>query len=195
MPQFLCVFLLSLPCSQSFSRWLKFAAPAILASTTASRSPIASKHVDKVCQRNCDECRGCPHGVTFLNFCRDSRICPFTVVVLSADLKKVGDIRLLEGREVEIKGTIEDYEGRAQMVLRHTQQLGESAFVVVPPVPTDCDVERRGYYSAGRYSHPKAKKAHKKQGRPISIEDPEEPQQGCLKRGGFKQPFFIGLPA
>ena len=91
-------------------------------------------------------------------------------------LKKVGDIQQLEGRMVEIKGTIQDHDGRAEIILRHTQQLGESAFVVVPSVPTDYDVEHRGHYSAGKYSHPKAKKTHRKQGSPISIEDPGEPQ-------------------
>jgi DNA/RNA endonuclease YhcR with UshA esterase domain len=117
------------------------------------------------------------NGVTLLNFCKDAHACPFTVVVMPSDLKKVGDIRQLEGRQIEIKGTIEDYDGRAQIVLRHTQQLGESAYVVVPPVPTDYDVERAGHYSAGRFKRPKAaKKTHPKQGKPISIEDPEEPQ-------------------
>jgi len=116
------------------------------------------------------------NGVTFLTFCQDHKTCPFTVVVFPDDLEKVGDIQQLEGRMIEIKGTIQDHDGRAEIVLRHTQQLGESAFVVVPPVPTDYDVERRGHYSAGKYSHPKAKKSHKKQGAPISIEDPGEPQ-------------------
>ena len=116
------------------------------------------------------------NGVTLLSFCDEARACPFTVAVFPADLKKVGDIRQLEGRQIEIKGTIEDYDGRTQMVLRRTQQLGESAFVVVPPVPTDYDVERRGHYSPGRFKRPKAaKKAHRKQGAPVSIEDPEEP--------------------
>ena len=117
------------------------------------------------------------NGVTFLNFCPAPRACPFTVVVFPDDLRKVGDLRQLEGRQIEIKGTIQDYDGRTQIILRHTQQLGESAFVVVPPVPTDYDVDRRGHYSAGKYSHPKAKKTKpKKQGTPTSIEDPEEPQ-------------------
>jgi DNA/RNA endonuclease YhcR with UshA esterase domain len=98
------------------------------------------------------------------------------VVVFPADLKKMGDVRQLEGRQVEIKGTIQDYDGRAEIVLRHTQQLGEGAFLVVPPVPTDYDVERQGHYSAAKFSHPKASKTkHKKQGPPISIEDPGEP--------------------
>jgi hypothetical protein len=115
-------------------------------------------------------------GVTFLKFCKEAPVCPFTVIVFAGDQRKVGDIRQLEGRQIEIKGTIQDYNGSAQIVLRHTQQRGESAFVMVPRGPTDYDVERQGHYSAGRYSHPKAKKTHKKQGRPISIEDPEETQ-------------------
>lgn len=75
------------------------------------------------------------NGVTFLTFCQDHKTCPFTVVVFPDDLKKVGDIQQLEGRMVEIKGTIQDHDGRAEIVLRHTQQLGESAFVVVPVAP------------------------------------------------------------
>jgi hypothetical protein len=116
------------------------------------------------------------NGLTFLNFCQDAKACPFTVIVLPDDLRKVGDIRQLEGRQIEIKGMIEDHDGRAGITLRHTQQLGESAYVVVPRVPTEYDVERRGHYSAGRATRHKARKKHTKQGRPVSIEDPEEPQ-------------------
>jgi len=116
-------------------------------------------------------------GVTFLNFCKDPKTCPFTVVVFPADLKKMGDVRQLEGRRVEIKGTIQDYDGRAEIVLRRPQQLGESAFRLFPPVPTDYDVERAGHKSAGGPTHAKAaKKTTTKQGDPMSIEDPGEPQ-------------------
>jgi hypothetical protein len=45
------------------------------------------------------------NGAKLLNFCKDPKACPFTVVVFPADLKKMGDIRQLEGRQVEIKGT------------------------------------------------------------------------------------------
>ena len=65
------------------------------------------------------------NGVTFLTFSRDHKTCPFTVVVLPDDLKTVGDIQQLEGQMVEIKGTIQGHDGRAEIVLRHTQQLGE----------------------------------------------------------------------
>jgi hypothetical protein len=116
-------------------------------------------------------------GATFLTFCKEAKGCPFTVVVFPTDIKKVGDIRQLEGRQVEIKGTIQDYEGHAEIVLKRTQQLGESAFVVIPRVPTDYDVERAGHGSAGRIRAPKvAKKKTRKQGAPVSIDDPSEPQ-------------------
>ena len=117
------------------------------------------------------------NGVTFLSFCKETKACPFAVVVPASDLKRVGDIRQLEGRQVEIKGTIQDHDGRAEIVLRRTQQLGEGAFLVVPRVPTDYDVERPGHYSAGKFKRPKGtKKTHPKQGQPVSIEDPGEPQ-------------------
>ncbi|MGA2964885.1 MAG: hypothetical protein ABSD64_01655 [Terriglobales bacterium] len=116
-------------------------------------------------------------GATFLNFCKDAKACPFTVVVFPGDLKKMGDIRQLEGRQVEINGTIQDYDGRAEIVLRRSQQLGQAAFLVHPEVPTDYDVERAGHHSAGKSLHAKAaKKTTTKQDKPMSIEDPEEPQ-------------------
>ncbi|HEY6302557.1 MAG TPA: hypothetical protein VIX14_05770 [Terriglobales bacterium] len=89
-----------------------------------------------------------------------------------------GDVRQLEGRQIEVKGTIQDYDGRAEIVLRRTQQLlGNAAFLLFPKVPTDYDVEREGHNSAGKMSHPKAsKKTDTKQGDPMSIEDPGQPQ-------------------
>ncbi|SPE44376.1 Nucleic acid binding, OB-fold, tRNA/helicase-type [Candidatus Sulfotelmatobacter sp. SbA7] len=116
-------------------------------------------------------------GAKFLNFCKDSKACPFTVVVLPSDLKKMGDIRQLEGQQIEIKGTVQDYDGRTGMVLRRSQQLGESAFRLFPPVPTEYDVERAGHNRAGGSTHAKAaKKKTTRQGDPVSIEDPGEPQ-------------------
>jgi hypothetical protein len=116
-------------------------------------------------------------GATFLTFCKEAKACPFTVVVFPTDIKKMGDIEQLEGRQVEIKGTIQDHGGRAEIILRHTSQLGEGAFLVIPRVPTDYDVERRGRYSPGKFSQPKSKKKKaRKQGDPMSVEDPEEPQ-------------------
>jgi len=120
------------------------------------------------------------NGATFLNFCndkdKDAKACPFTVVVFPGDLKKMGDLRQLEGRQVEIKGTIQDYDGRAEIVLRRSQQLGQAAFLVHPEVPTGYDVERAGHNRAGGSTHAKAaKKTETKQDKPMSIEDPDEP--------------------
>jgi hypothetical protein len=116
-------------------------------------------------------------GTTVLNFCQEAKACPFTVVVFPADLKKMGDVRQLEGRQIEIKGTIQNYDGRAEIVLRRTQQLGEGAFLLFPQVPTAYDVERAGKYSPGKFEHPKEEREkHKKQGDPVPIEDPEDPE-------------------
>jgi len=126
------------------------------------------------------------NGVTFLDFCENYETCPFTVVVFQGDLRKVGDVRQLTGRAIEIKGTVEEYDGRAEIILRHPQQLGEGASMLsplskdaalAPSLPGDYDVERRGHYSAGKFKRPKKAKATatKKQGAPVSIEDPSQP--------------------
>jgi hypothetical protein len=49
------------------------------------------------------------NGAKLLNFCKN-KTCPFTAVVFPTDLKKMGDIRQLEGRQIEIKGTVQDYD-------------------------------------------------------------------------------------
>jgi len=115
------------------------------------------------------------NGVTFLDFCADYRSCPFTVILFPGDRKNVGDVRLLQGRTVTIKGRIEEYDERAEIILRHPQQLGDSARML-PALPKDYDVERAGHYSAGTFRAKKAKKPKRtRQGQPISLEDPEEP--------------------
>lgn len=140
--------------------------------------PEASKHMgSSVCVigtvQHVEDGRG---GAKILNFCKNGT-CPFTVVVFPADIKKMGDIRQLEGRQIEIKGTVQDYDGRAEIILRRSQQLGEGAFLLFPTVPTDYDVERAGHYSAGKFKRPKANKIkHTKKGDPVPLEDPEEPQ-------------------
>ncbi len=124
-------------------------------------------------------------GVTYLDFCDDYEVCPFTVIVFAEDLRKVGDIRQLKGHSIQIMGRIEEYDGRAEIILKHPQQLGEAASLLpprskeqalAPSLPSDYDVERRGHYSAGKLKHPEKTKAssRKKQGAPISTEDPNQ---------------------
>ena len=110
-------------------------------------------------------------GVHFFDFCQDYRTCPFTVVVFPGDLKKIGDLRQLQGKEIEIEGPVTEYDGRAEIILKRLSQLhGDAA--KIPPLPKEYDVERRGHYSAGKFSRAKPPKASKpkKQLPPIGIE-------------------------
>ncbi len=95
-------------------------------------------------------------NTTFLDFCQDYRKCPFTVVIFAKDLPNVGDVKLLEGKTIEIQGTIQQYEGRAEIVLRDKRQLkGEAA--KLPPVPKTYDASRHGTFSAGQFKGAKKK--------------------------------------
>ena len=71
-------------------------------------------------------------GVHFFDFCEDFRVCAFTVVVFPSDLKHIGDIRRLQGRQIEIEGEVKGYDGRAEIVLQ----------------PISAAARRRGSYSS-----------------------------------------------
>jgi hypothetical protein len=62
-------------------------------------------------------------GNTFLDFCPDYRSCPFTSVVFAADRKKFGDLGTLADRQVEIRGLIESYQGRPEIIIRDPEQI------------------------------------------------------------------------
>jgi DNA/RNA endonuclease YhcR with UshA esterase domain len=62
-------------------------------------------------------------GNTFLDFCQDYRTCPFTSVVFAADKNKFGDLELLQGRRVEIRGDVTNYQGRAEIIIHDPQQV------------------------------------------------------------------------
>src|ERR1700747_3154249 len=49
-------------------------------------------------------------GVRFLDFCEDYHLCTFTVVVFPYDLKKIGDVRELAGKMIEIRGEVKEYD-------------------------------------------------------------------------------------
>ena len=100
-------------------------------------------------------------GVTYFDFCEDFRVCPFTVVIFPGHLRDIGDVRQLQNRQIEIHGELKDYDGRAEIVLEQLRQLGGSA-VLVPRLPKNYDVEKRGRYSAGTFSLPKAAKTPSK---------------------------------
>ena len=87
-------------------------------------------------------------GVHFVDFCEDQMSCPFTVVVFGSDLKDVGDVRRLTGRVIEIHGPVKLYNGRAEIILKRVNQITGGS-TLIPPLPKEYDVEKRGHYSAG----------------------------------------------
>jgi hypothetical protein len=104
-------------------------------------------------------------GIRYLDFCEDYRLCTFTVVVFPHDLKKIGDVRQLAGRVVEISGEIKEYDDRAEIVLESSKQLN-SRLMRLSPLPKSFDVEERGHFSPGNPRRPRVSHARKKKGIP-----------------------------
>jgi hypothetical protein len=114
-------------------------------------------------------------GVHYLDFCEDYRLCTFTVVVFQHDLHKVGDVRQLAGKVVEIRGEIKDYDDRAEIVLESSNQLS-NGLMRLSPLPKSFDVEQRGHYSAGTSRPPYKRSTRKKKippTLPADVSDPE----------------------
>lgn len=65
-------------------------------------------------------------GNTFLDFCADYRNCPFTSVIFESDHSKFGNLSTLTGRQVEIRGTIVQYQGHAEIVIHDPDQIREA---------------------------------------------------------------------
>ena len=107
-------------------------------------------------------------GVHYLDFCEDHRLCTFTVVVFPHDLKKIGDVRQLAGRVVEIRGEIKEYDERAEIVLASAKQLNSGLLRLSPsqPLPKNFDVEQRGHFSAGTSRPPRKRSTRTKKGVP-----------------------------
>lgn len=118
-------------------------------------------------------------GVHFLDFCDNHDTCPFTVVVFASDLRYVGDVRQLAGKTVEIHGPVKLYDNRAEIILNNPRQLrGEGT--QIPPLPKNYDVEKKGRYSPGIFSHakPARQPSRKRQTKPISPNDPSDTDSG-----------------
>ena len=62
-------------------------------------------------------------GNTFLDFCQDYRSCPFTSVIFASDKDKFGDLESLQGKRVEIRGSITVYQSRAEIIIHDPQQI------------------------------------------------------------------------
>lgn len=117
------------------------------------------------------------HGEHYLDFCEDYRLCSFSVVVFSHDLKNVGDVRQLAGKVVEIHGDVKEYADRAEIVLESRKQLS-GEIVALPPLPKNFDVEERGHFSAGKFRPSRRRATRSKKGHPtIPAEIPEDVEE------------------
>jgi hypothetical protein len=113
-------------------------------------------------------------GVHYLDFCGERELCPFSVVVYSYDLKNVGDVRQLAGKVIEIRGELNEYDDRAEIVLENARQLkGQAA--KLPPMARNFDVEQRGHFSAGKSRATHVRSTRQKRQRPtLPIQIPED---------------------
>jgi hypothetical protein len=64
-------------------------------------------------------------GNSFLDFCENYKECPFTSVVFASDKNKFGQLETLNGRQIEIQGTITSYQGHAEIIIHSPQQIHE----------------------------------------------------------------------
>jgi hypothetical protein len=62
-------------------------------------------------------------GVTYLNFCRDYRDCSFSVVIFGGDVRRLRDVRILQGREIRITGKVARNGRRAEMRWQKPEQV------------------------------------------------------------------------
>jgi len=113
-------------------------------------------------------------GTYFLDFCENYRECPFTVVVFQKNLRDVGDLRALQGQQINIHGKIKAYTGRAEIVLEDARQL-KGLVAKLPPAPKNFDVEKRGTFSAGdKPRHAKPDRVPRKRNPRTHPEDEED---------------------
>ncbi|GAC1429999.1 MAG: hypothetical protein NVS1B11_03120 [Terriglobales bacterium] len=123
-------------------------------------------------------------GLTELRFCEGSGQCAFTAVVCSEDVKRVGDLRKLEGKSIEVHGMLEALEGRTQIVVHHSRQLRPQLAeeTSLPALLKEYDVDEKGHCSAGKFNHPKAarKTTRKKQAPTLPVDVPVDAELGEL---------------
>jgi exonuclease VII large subunit len=100
-------------------------------------------------------------GMQYIDFCKEHAKCRFAGVVFTEDLRDVGDIRALAGHEIEVHGSIREYEGHAEIIVSRNSQL-HTGPLALPPVPREYDVQQRGHYSAGRFKAPKRPRTPKR---------------------------------
>ena len=64
-------------------------------------------------------------GVTYLDFCKNYKTCPFSGVIFSDDRAGFSDLHSHVGSQITISGKIASYQGRAEIVLDDPSQLSK----------------------------------------------------------------------
>ena len=90
-------------------------------------------------------------GNTYLDFCENYRQCPFSVVVFHRDAKHLGDLKALAGKDVEIFGPVQEYAGRAEIVLRDKRQFDGEKSKYIPPQPQRHDMPSAAQHGPPRH--------------------------------------------
>ena len=142
-----CIGCPILPRSVRFLWILIVAAPA---SATCFPMEEAAKHVGEAACIHAKvlSVSATPSGTHLLRFCEEGRECGFSAVVFARDLRQVGDVRTLEGKEVDIHGEVSLYHGHPEVIVRDYHQLG-GAGAKLPPIPKNYDVAKQGKFSPG----------------------------------------------
>ncbi len=65
-------------------------------------------------------------GTALLQFC-EQRECPFSAVVFNRDLEKVGNVQMFEGKVLEVTGTVKEYNGTPEIVVKKRTQFSGDA--------------------------------------------------------------------
>ena len=86
---------------------------------------------------------------TFLDVCSPQTSdadCHFTIVSFHRDENTVGDLSSLENKDIQIRGTVRDFEGRAEIVLNDLKQLhgGNEKFLANPTLIESFSAEHGG---------------------------------------------------
>ena len=90
-----------------------------------------------------------PGGTHLLHFCAEKQECGFSAVVFRRDLRHVGDVRALEGKEVDIEGKVHLYQGRPEIIVSDWHQI-KGPGARLPPMPKNYDVAKQGKVNPGQ---------------------------------------------
>ncbi len=75
--------------------------------------------------------------------------CPFTAVVFRRDTDRTGDLRVLRGKTIELRGKIKNYKGKPEIVITSREQIKTDAFI--PALPAEFGADRQKPTNLGQF--------------------------------------------